>query len=115
MTTEVFLFKLITSKQYPFEKGKRSESDHVRSGNAHLKNFINLTINDLNNTILITSTRAIAQFGRATRLHARQCFFRGFHQRINIIDLIDKSKSYSLDSRNRGNNSLTNSGLIELG
>ncbi len=33
-----------------------------------------LTRNYLHDKICITSTRAIAQLGRAPRLHARQCF-----------------------------------------
>lgn len=40
--------------------------------------------------------RAIAQLGRAPRLHARQClFFRGVHHVIKRVDLIEKSMSYS--------------------
>ena len=56
----------------------------------------------------MSMTRAIAQLGRAPRLHARQCFFRGVHHAINRIDLIEKSMSYSMDSREQENNSLTN-------
>lgn len=37
--------------------------------------------------------------------------FRGAHYAINIIDLIDKSMSYSMDSREQENNSLTNIGF----
>lgn len=37
--------------------------------------------------------------------------FRGAHYAINIIDLIDKSMSYSIDSREQENNSLTNIGF----
>jgi hypothetical protein len=40
-----------------------------------------------------------AQFGRATRLHVRQCFFKGAYYAMNIIDLIAKSMSYFIDSR----------------
>lgn len=49
--------------------------------------------------VKMSMTRAIAQLGRAPRLHARQCFFRGVHHSINRIDLIEKSMSYSMDSR----------------
>ena len=47
-----------------------------------------LTRNSLQIQIFITKTRAIAQLGRAPRLHARQSFFRGVHHAINRIDLI---------------------------
>ena len=80
-------------------------SDHRR--------FI-LTRNYLHDKLSIT--RAIAQLGRAPRLHARQCFFREVHHAINRIDLIEKSMSYSMYSREQENNSLTNVwfGLIWL-
>jgi hypothetical protein len=92
----------LISKQYQFLAGNRPEalmSDHRR--------FI-LTRNYLHDKLSITSTRAIAQLGRAPRLHARQCFFRGVHHAINRIDLIEKSMSYSTYSREQENNSLTN-------
>lgn len=78
----------ITYKQY---QSKRF--DHVI--------FI-LTINSLHNMIKYVSkksTRAIAQLGRAPRLHARQCFFRGVHHIIKRVDLIEKSMSYSMTFR----------------
>lgn len=50
-------------------------------------------------------TRAIAQLGRAPRLHVRQCFFRGVH--YGIKKLIEKSMSYSMTLRKKENNSLT--------
>lgn len=34
--------------------------------------------------------------------------FKGAHYAMNIIDLIEKSMSYSIDSRAQENNSLTN-------
>lgn len=37
--------------------------------------------------ICIKSTRAIAQLGRAPRLHMRQCFFIGVHHVIQRFDL----------------------------
>lgn len=60
-------------------------------------------------------TRAIAQLGRAPRLHARQCFFREVHHAINRIYLIEKSMSYSMDSKEQEDSSLTNIlfGLIQ--
>lgn len=58
-----------------------------------------LTRNSQHDKIFITNPRAIAQLGRAPRLHMRQCFFRGVHKRF-----IEKSMSYS---RLLGNNSLT--------
>lgn len=70
-----------------------------------------LTRNSIQIKIFITNIkkkRAIAQLGRAPRLHARQCFFRGVHHAINRIYLIDKFMSYSVDSREQENNSLTN-------
>ena len=57
----------------------------------------------------MSMTRAIAQLGRAPRLHARQCFFRGVHHATNRMDLIEKSMSYSMNSGEQENNSLTNS------
>lgn len=38
--------------------------------------------------VKMSMTRAIAQLGRAPRLHARQCFFREVHHTINQLDLI---------------------------
>ena len=37
--------------------------------------------------------------------------FKGAHYAMNIIDLIEKSMSYSIDSREQENNSLTNIGF----
>lgn len=37
--------------------------------------------------------------------------FKGANYAMNIIDLIDKSMSYSIDSREQENNSLTNIGF----
>lgn len=65
-----------------------------------------LTRNYLHDKICIT--RAIAQLGRAPRLHARQCFFRGVYHTIKRIYLIDKSMSYSMTLMEQENNSLTN-------
>lgn len=42
-------------------------------------------------------TRAIAQLGRATRLHARQCFFRGVQNAIKEIYLDSR------EQENKGN------------
>lgn len=67
-----------------------------------------LTTNSIQIKIFMTNKRAIAQLGRAPRLHARQCFFRGVHHAINRISLIEKFMSYSMDSREQENNSLTN-------
>lgn len=64
-----------------------------------------LTRNYLHDKICITSTRAIAQLGRAPRLHARQCFSG---ESIMRIYLIEKSMSYSMTLREQENNSLTN-------
>lgn len=44
----------------------------------------------------IKHTRAIAQLGRAPRLHVRQCFFRGVHPVIKRADLIEKWMSDSI-------------------
>ena len=45
----------------------------------------------------ITNTRAIAQLGRAPRLHVRQCFSEEFIMQSNqLIYLIEKSMSYSI-------------------
>lgn len=45
----------------------------------------------------ITNTRAIAQLGRAPRLHARQSFSKeSITQSNQLIDLINKSMSYSM-------------------
>lgn len=45
----------------------------------------------------ITNTRAIAQLGRAPRLHVRQCFSEeSIMQSNEFIDLINKSMSYSM-------------------
>ena len=64
----------ITYKQY---QSKRS------------KNYLILTRNYLHDKIGITSIRAIAQLGRAPRLHERQCFFfRGVHLVIQKVYLI---------------------------
>lgn len=44
----------------------------------------------------ITNTRAIAQLGRAPRLHVRQSFSEEFITQSNqLIGLINKSMSYS--------------------
>lgn len=61
-----------------------------------------LTRNYLQDKICITSTRAIAQLGRATRLHARQCFSEESTMHIHAIKrihLIDKLMSYSMTLR----------------
>ena len=65
----------------------------------------------------ICITRAIAQLGRAPRLHVRQCFFRGVHHAIKRIYLMDKSMSYSTTLMEHENNSLTNgsNGLVRFG
>ncbi len=56
-------------------------------------------------------TRAIAQLGRAPRLHTRQCFFGGVHHTL-IKRLIDeKSLSYSIPFKEQENNSLTKSSV----
>lgn len=57
-------------------------------------------------------TRAIAQLGRATRLHVRQCFSR--KSIMQSIYLIEKSMSYSMDSKEQENNSLTNIYLVQF-
>lgn len=45
----------------------------------------------------ITNTRAIAQLGRAPRLHARQSFSKeSITQSNQLIDRINKSMSYSM-------------------
>ena len=45
----------------------------------------------------ITNTRAIAQLGRAPRLHVRQSFSEeSITQSNQLIDLIKKSMSYSM-------------------
>ena len=64
-----------------------------------------LTRNYRHDKIYITSKRAIAQLGRAPRLHARRCFFRGVH--YGIKKLIEKLMSYSMTFREQENNSLT--------
>ena len=67
-----------------------------------------LTRNSRRDKICITNKRAIAQLGRAPRLHARQCFFKGVYHVIKR--LIEKSvdvMSYSMIFREQENNSLT--------
>jgi hypothetical protein len=71
-----------------------------------------LTRNYRHDKMCITSTRAIAQLGRAPRLHARQCFFRGVYHVIKR--LIEKSMSYSMPFREQENNSLTK-GSVQFG
>lgn len=64
-----------------------------------------LTRNYLQDKICITSTRAIAQLGRATRLHARQCFSgESIMQSKELILLRNRCLTPLL----WGNNSLTN-------
>ncbi|KAK7240012.1 hypothetical protein RIF29_43224 [Crotalaria pallida] len=62
---------------------------------------INMISNYLHNMIkyvskFIKNTRAIAQLGRAPRLHARQCFFKRVYHVIKRVDLIEKSMSDSI-------------------
>ena len=73
-----------------------------------------LTRNYRHDKICITNTRAIAQLGRAPRLHVRQCFFfKGVHH--GIKRLIEKSMSYSVTFREQENNSLTQEVRANLG
>ena len=55
-----------------------------------------LTTNYIHDKICITSTKGYSSVGRAPRLHARQCFFRGIHHPTPKMDLISKSTSYSI-------------------
>lgn len=57
----------MTSKQYQSKRPKRYD---VGSCNIHLDKKLSTYYDK----ICIRSTRAIAQLGRAPRLHARQCF-----------------------------------------